>query len=291
MDDPLLPIAFALSAAAFFGAAIHFQRRGLDHMDGGRGALIGIAASVLVFAAPGPLYIEAAWWTAPATLIFVLCGCFMPAISTMLAIRSVGIVGPGLSSAMGSFGPFFAILLAAGVLDEPFGLREASGLALMTSGLILTAGVRRVSGADWPIWALGFGLGAAFFRGAFQPLAKIGLEEVPSPLFAALVMSAVSAALLAARQLAVGRRGQAWPRAGALWYAGAGILNGLGIVALNAALGAGRVSIAAPLSSTTPLWALFFGAVVFRSERITPRHLLVAALVVAGAALIVWRPQ
>lgn len=285
------PIVFALSAGAFFGSAIHLQRRGIDHMDGRRGALIGIGASVLVFAAPGPFLFEPAWFTAPATLFFVVCGCFMPALSTLLAIRSVGIVGPGLSSAMGSFGPFFAILLAASFLGEPFGPREAAGLALMTSGLLLSTGVRRAAATQWPIWALGFGLGAAFFRGAFQPLAKIGLEAAPSPLFAALVMSTVSFALLGLHHLGFGRRGAAWPRAGALWYAGAGVLNGLGIVMLNAALGAGRVTLAAPLASTTPLWALFFGAAVFRTERVTLRHLAVAALVVAGASLIVWQPQ
>jgi len=161
----------------------------------------------------------------------------------------------------------------------------------MASGVLFAAGGGGAAATRWRVWARGFGLGAAFFRGAFRPRAKIGLEDVPSPLFAAFVMSAMSAVLLTLHHAAFGRRGASWPRDGALWYAGAGVLNGLGIVMLNAALGAGRVTLAAPLASTTPLWALFFGAVVFRTERATLRHLLVAALVVAGASLIVWQPQ
>ncbi|MEM1315327.1 MAG: DMT family transporter [Pseudomonadota bacterium] len=289
---PLAAALMALAAGASFGSAVSVQRLGLDHMDGRRGALIGIGASVLVFAIPAPFYAQAEWIGTRAFWLFAVCGLFMPALSTMLALRSVGLLGPGLAAATGSFGPFFALTLAAVFLGERFGAKEAAGLALMMTGLALSAGLKGPGGGarSWPLWALGFGLAAAFLRGAFQPIARVGLQEVPSPMFAALVMSLVSTVLLAGVHAASVERGRPWPRAGVAWFALAGVLNGFGIAFLNAALGAGEVVVAAPLASTTPLWALLFAALVFRVERISARHVAVAALVVAGAAMIVWNP-
>lgn len=289
---PLGAALMALAAGASFGSAVAVQRLGLNHMDGRRGALVGIGASVAVFAAPAPFFFEADWIGTRAFWLFALCGLFMPALSTMLALRSVGLLGPGLAAATGSFGPFFALTLAAVFLGERFGAKEAAGLALMMTGLALSAGLKGPGGGarSWPLWALGFGLAAAFLRGAFQPIARVGLQDIPSPMFAALVMSAVSTVLLTGVHAASAERGRPWPRAGVGWFALAGSLNGFGIAFLNGALGAGEVVVAAPLASTTPLWALLFAAVVFRVERISGRHLLVALFVVSGAAMIVWNP-
>jgi drug/metabolite transporter (DMT)-like permease len=66
-----------------------------------------------------------------------------------------------------------------------------------------------------------------------------------------------------------------------------GIVVGLGILLLQAAISGGEVTTAAPLVSTTPLWALVLGLLVFRHESLRPWHGVVALLVAAGAALIV----
>ena len=64
---------------------------------------------------------------------------------------------------------------------------------------------------------------------------------------------------------------------------------GGGILSLQLAIQFGDVSLAAPLSSTTPLWTLLLGVMFFRNERITTRHLIMAVLVALGAALVVSR--
>jgi uncharacterized membrane protein len=62
---------------------------------------------------------------------------------------------------------------------------------------------------------------------------------------------------------------------------------GLVYVTLVLALDRGRVTVVAPLYSTTALWTIFFAALVLgRSEVIGRRLVFAAVLVVAGGALI-----
>jgi drug/metabolite transporter (DMT)-like permease len=68
-----------------------------------------------------------------------------------------------------------------------------------------------------------------------------------------------------------------------------GVITGLGILTLNLAIDLGSVTLAAPLASTVPLWALFFGRYLFKGEEIGPRQVALAVLVVIGVALIVTR--
>ena len=51
----------------------------------------------------------------------------------------------------------------------------------------------------------------------------------------------------------------------------------------------GDVVIAAPLASTTPFWALVFGALIFRREQLKPHHVFISMLTCAGAILLVTR--
>ena len=72
----------------------------------------------------------------------------------------------------------------------------------MMAGLAASAFLRRGPAAmRWPLWALLLPLGAAALRGGIQPIAKVGFVEVPSPMFAALIMSATSVVVLAALQM------------------------------------------------------------------------------------------
>lgn len=289
MTDDLAAPIFALTAAAGFGASVHFQRKGLDGMDASQGALVGTGVATMMFAAVAPFVVDPSWIASEATAWFALCGLFMPALSMILAIRSVGIAGPALTAALGSCTPLFAIAPALLLFGEEIGPRTAIGIAVMTAGLALAPFVQGGAGAvKVPLWALALPLGASALRGASQPIAKFGMLTAPSPVYAALVTFAVSTLVLAAinaRKL----RGLSRGGVGLRWFAGAGAVNGVALLALNAALRDGDVVVAAPLAATAPLWALVWGALVFRGERLTLRHLGVAALATAGAALIVSR--
>ena len=189
---------FALAAAAGVGASVHAQRRGRDGMDASAGALVGTGVAFALFAVIAPFVVDPAWIYSEATAWFALCGLFMPALSMILAIRSVGIAGPALTAALGSCTPLFAIAPAVLLLGEELGPQVALGIAVMTAGLALAPFVQGGVGATRvPIWALSLPLGASALRGLSQPIAKQGMLLAPSPVYAALVTFGVSTLLLA----------------------------------------------------------------------------------------------
>lgn len=282
----LVPPLLALAAAAIFGTVVHLQQIGLDDTDGLTGSLISVGTVAVGFWLFSPLYMEWDEWMTGAALLFAVCGLVFPALAQRLQVAAIHRVGPSLSASVGAFAPVFAVVPAVMILGEPFGLVPAAGLALMIGALVASTGVR-VSGG-WHVAALLLPLGAAAARGFTQPIARAGLIEVPDPAFATLVMATVSTIVLAAMTLASPRRRSLLRyRPGMVWFAASGVANGVGILALNAAIGYGGVVIAAPLATTTPLWALLYGAVIFRREKLHVHHGIVAVLVAIGAVLVV----
>lgn len=284
----LIPAAFALLAAALFGLNVHIHRKALETESALAGAMISVATMAGMFWLMAPFLIETQWFWTRGAVIFALVGLFFPALGQRLQIASVAKVGPALTSAIGAFTPLFAVLPAILFLGEAFRLQAAVGIASMMAGLLLAAIGRRGISRNWPLWALLIPLTAAFVRGVAQPLTKAGYADLPSPFFAALLMSSVSSLVLLA-MLSLSNQPKIKPagRQGSWLFALSGIINGCGIFALNSAISLGDVLVAAPLASSAPLWALGFGAVFFRSEVLGIRHLAVALLVVLGAVLII----
>ena len=286
----LLPSLLALCSAALFGLNVHVQRRGLHSADPWVGAFYSVAAMAVFFWVFAPLAIRADWLGEPATAFFAVAGLLHPAVGQSMQILSISFVGPALTSAFGAFTPFFAVIPAVLLLGEEMNLQLGIGMALMTLGLVLAAMRGRGIVRSWPLWAIALPLTAAAARGIVQPIYGAGLAQIPSPYLATLVAATVSAAVLTVVLIATGRAGRALrPGRGGIWFAISGLINGVGILALNAAIGLGGVTLAGPLVAAAPLFAVFFGAVLFRTERIGPRVLLVSCLVVAGAVLIVAR--
>ena len=286
----LAPVLLSLCAAAALGMTVQLQRMGLDHADARAGTTISILSFAALFWLLAPFWIDWSWWSHPATLIFAGCGLVFPALSQRLQIYSVVKLGPAISSSVGVFAPLFAALPAVVLLGERFNLQAALGLAIMIGGVSLATRAPKGSVRAFPLWAILIPIGASFFRGIVQPVVKIGLLDLPSPFFATMVMATVSAVLVTIWQLAAPSTGARFTfRRGQLWFVVNGALTGIGILLLNKALQIGEVVIAAPFLSTVPLWALFFGWTVFRREPLTQRHLLVAGVVVFGAALLVTR--
>jgi uncharacterized membrane protein len=66
-----------------------------------------------------------------------------------------------------------------------------------------------------------------------------------------------------------------------------GLVYGLSYACLYSAFDQGRVTVVVPLVATESLWAVLISMIVLRqSERIGPRLLVAAGLVVGGGALI-----
>lgn len=285
----LTVVFLALLAAALFGFNVHIQRRALDHTDTLTGAFLSVATLAGLAWLMAPILLEPAWLTHPATITFALGGLFFPVLGQILQVAALARVGPLIASAIGAFTPGFAIVPAVLLLGEDFGPQAALGSGLMITALLVAA----LSGGDpkrgWPLWALLLPLGAAAARGLVQPVTKAGLSEIPSPYYATLVMGTVSTVVLAGLLMLSGRGLPRRCERGHLAFVISGAVNGAGILALNSALERGQITLTAPLTTTAPLWTLAFGVLIFRNERVTKHLLGVAALVVAGAALLATR--
>jgi drug/metabolite transporter (DMT)-like permease len=285
----LLAAFLALAAGALFGFNVHIHRKGLDGADGLTGAFLSVASMAVMFWVVAPFVIDWSWFATTGALIFAISGIFFPAMGQTFQIFSVQRVGPALTSALGAFVPIFAAVPAILFLGESFGLKGAIALSLMVGGLVLSAVPTRGFSRGWPLWALVFPLGAATVRGFSQPAMKLGMETAPSPFFAAMITSGVSAIVLALILLVRGRGIRRLSAGGnaVRWFMLSGVINGTGILSLNFALEMGAVTVVAPLASTTPLWTLLFGVLVFKRETLRPKNYLIATLVVAGAVILV----
>ena len=94
-------------------------------------------------------------------------------------------------------------------------------------------------------------------RGIVPPVIKVGLEIWPDPIAAGLTGYIFSTlTVLTVERIRTGRFIVQAPLAGKLWFACNGICNGIGTLLLYAALGAGPVSLVAPLVATYPLFTV-----------------------------------
>ena len=132
-----------------------------------------------------------------------------------------------------------------------------------------------------------FALCAAMAYGSSQVLTREGIGSLAPPLVGSLIAlfwGTLGFAALSARNL--GERGDHFGR-GALFFVTGGILSAMGVLLMFLALGRGTVVVVSPVLATNPLFTLLFAAMFLRGvERITPRIVLGALLVVAGVAVL-----
>jgi drug/metabolite transporter (DMT)-like permease len=279
--------ALALLASAFLGTAVVIANVGLRYLDPARGALVSIPSTTLLFWLLAAFLFRGEGWNATAFAIFAAVGLIFPALVTFLNFASNRLTGPTVAGTISSTTPLFAVLGAMLFLGEPLKPAAAAGTAAIVLGMIaLTA-----RGADrprvWAAWVILLPLAGAAIRGGAQAAVKGGLALWPDPFVAALVGYCVSSAtIFAANRAWVPRASAPLDRRGIYWFMAVGVCNGLGVLAMYAALNAGQVSVVSPLVATYPLFTLALSAIFLQEEKFGPRVLLGVALTVAGVVVL-----
>jgi drug/metabolite transporter (DMT)-like permease len=224
--------------------------------------------------------------TLDGLLPFLVAGAIAPGLSNLFV--TVGIREAGSSRASVAFGmaPLFAVSIAVLVFDERPGAVVLFGALLIVLGGVALAveperprHVRRIGIA----FAL---VGAALFALRDNLVRDESLEtEVPS-MTAGVAMLASSLLVTSVFVLVRGHR-VVWPtRVAGRWLV-PGALVGLSYVALFEAFYRGAVSVVAPIVATESLFGVVFSALLLqRTERVGPRIVVGAVLVVTGGALI-----
>lgn len=282
---PYLAPLYALCSAFLFALSNHFSNVGLEGSDARSGTLVSIATSAAVYWLFAPLFLESWYWWTGAALLFALVGIIRPSLSSMLAISSIKLMGPTLTSALTAATPIFGALFAILMLGERLSLPVALGTGAVVAGAVVAAwnphGVKR----SWPLWGLTLPLGASFIRAFGHIVTKIGLVTVPSASFAVLVGNTVSL-FVALVAFAIERRPFVGTPRSISWFVAAGVANALSLQFLNNALQIGDVVAVVPIVSATPVFTMAMGLLYFGRETITWRTALTIALIVPGVVLV-----
>ena len=257
--SPYLVPFYGLASAFLFALSNHFTNMGLERSDARSGTLVSIATSAVAYWLFAPFFLKGWYWLTTAALMFAIVGIIRPAISTSLAISSIKMMGPTLTSSLTAATPIFGSMFAILILGERLSSPVAIGTAAVVAGAVVAAWNPRGLKRTWPLWALALPLGASLIRATGHIVTKYGLLEVDSPSFAVLVGNTVSlgTAVLFFRQERLPLSGATG--GGKLWFLAAGLANALSVQFLNNALAIGDVVAVVPIVSATPVFTLLMG--------------------------------
>jgi len=208
-------------------------------------------------------------WAALA--YFAVSGALANCVARLLNFRSMRVIGVANTSAVVGSSPLISTVLAIVFLGEPMLLTVVAGAALVVAGVYL------ISGSE--------GLGRYAASNVFR---KLGLNLQPHSVLAAQ-SSTLSGLLLFAGYLLASRqtRDLATPRRSLLYYVAAGLVGGVGWVAIMKAMNLGTVSVVGTIVFSYPLISLALTWLLLRGqERITTRTVLGCVTVVAGVVLV-----
>jgi uncharacterized membrane protein len=296
LSAPVEVYLFALLTTVLWGIEPIVARRGMA--DGGT----TVQAAVVVVVVDSALYWAALVWRhgldplaglPPAVLgLFAAAGLVGTALGRLAVFAGIRRVGASLNAAVISSRPLFAALLAVGFIGESLGLLTGVGIGVLVAGLITLSLSRGGDLGGWERRHLLYPLAAALFFAAGNVVRRFGLQATEATALQAVALNETAALVgLAAYALATGTTGEvrSAPARTYGYFAISGVLTAVALLSLFTAfaLPGGRVVIVDPIVAAAPLVTVALAAVLLRDlERVTPRVVGGAAMVVVGAALV-----
>lgn len=226
----------------------------------------------------------------PANLLFIASGIIQPAIVRVMFY--IGIVRLGVSRAQPLRGtsPLFSVAIAFFLFhDRPAWIVYFGGF-LTVAGTWLVS-YKRAGETKWRPVDLLYPLGAAMLASVSQNIRKMGLNTTNEPIIAATISTATSFVCLLG-SLAFSNKASSMQinRRCLPYYGGAAVFALVGQLATFIALNGGDISVVAPLSNTTPLFAIALTALFLRGEEKINRYVVIGVLLlVSGIAVITGR--
>lgn len=229
--------------------------------------------------------------TAVSIVAFVCAGTVATMLGRVFLFAGIQRIGASRADSIKASMPLFATIVAVLVLGETLTPQHLVGIVLVVAGVGLVSLESSRSSLlpdRAPLSLLLLPLTAAFLFG-FEPVfAKIGFAE-GTPYLVGLAIKTVAAAGTFSAYLAW--RGQL-PTADRLgdnlrWYVAAGVVGSIAMVCYYAALNRAPVVIVVPIIQSSPLFvAVISYGFLQRLERVTPRLVASAMVVVVGAILV-----
>jgi len=282
-----LVVLLAAGSALFFGALAVTIRLALARgIDAEAGSLVTTVSAGVLCALLALVFGDFSGVAWRDTWPFFLTGLFAPGISQILFTRSVGVIGPSRTAIAVGISPVLSAAIAVTVLGEPLHVALVLGTLFVVGGGTLLVSER---GGPAAMLSLGIGLSlsAALLFSIRDNLVRWASRSTDVPGLVGGTASLVSATVVILIVVLSRPDARERIRLAARPFVPSGLVYGISYACLYSAFVRGRVTIVAPLVATESLFAVLISIVVLRrSERIGPRLLLAAALVVGGGALI-----
>lgn len=287
-------VALALLTAALWGASSPISKRGLER--GGtpfQVALTVVTVSTILYWSAILIRGERLLGhSVEALALFVFTGLLGTAIARVVSFTGVQRVGASVNSAGVNTRPVFATVGAVLFLGETLTLQTGVGILVVVAGLIAIALSRGGDIRGWRVTDLAFPLGAAMAFATGNVVRRFGLTTTDITPLEGVALNETAGLVGLLAYVLVRHRGNvrgflAAPRSAYRWFVAAGVISAVALFSLFEALSRGRVVVVDPISSPTSLFAILFTALLLREvERVTPRLIVGAVLVVTGVVLI-----
>lgn len=288
-----MALAPGLLAAAVAAVALAAQalliRVGTDGGRASDAVVVGLVVNaVVLLPVTAAVHYPAVGLTLRSVGAFVAAGLVGSLAGRAFYFEGIGRAGASRAEAVKASQSLHAALLAVVIVGEALSAAHLGAIALIVVGLVLLATEEAedpLTGEDIGLRALAYPLAGAFFFGLEPSLAKLGFAE-GTPVLVGLSVKVVAATagflLYLAWQGALPSRRET--RADLGWFVAAGVANTVFLLGLYSGLAVAPVNVVIPIVQTSPLLVVVGSALLLgRYERITPRLVAAAAVVVAGA--------
>lgn len=285
----MLAILLALFGSFWFAVSMIFINRGILAVDYFKGLLANLGVNALCLCIYLSFSSDRIDLWAPANLIFVIIGIFVPGVARFFIFKGMERLGAPISACLTNSTPLFAIAFAVFFLGERPTVTNLLGAFFIVAGIVSLSW--RGTAKTWRTADLLFPLAAAFLFAGRDNLVRVGVLQIGSPITAAAIASVVSLTTMALFYVvfaehkplgALGRRGLGF-------FAVSGFMNFLSYVFIYTALSMERVSLISPLVNASSLFVLPLSLIFLKDvEKLTARKIGAITLVIIGVLLISW---
>jgi uncharacterized membrane protein len=280
---------FALANAFFFALHNLLTKKALRYSNPATAVISSLLINIVFLWGLTFLFVPLSSITSAAVLIFVVVGFFQPGLTRLLTYKGIDTLGVALTDPIRATTPLFSAMMAIVFLGEAMTLSIVVATFMIIAGITLLSwrsGSMKLMGSAVYLW---YPVAASALAGASQVVRKFGLAAVPHPFLAAAVTATSSLIVSVLTMWYVEKTQETWKmnRHCFGWFLAAGIAVSLAMICIYFALDLGQVSVVIPISSTGPFFSLILTAVFLRDvERVTPRIVLSAAMIVGGVIMI-----
>ena len=285
----MLAILLALFGSFWFAVSMIFINRGVLAVDYFKGLLANLGINALCLCVYLSLSADRIDLRAPANLLFVVVGVFVPGVSRFFIFKGMERLGAPISACLTNSTPLFAIVFAVFFLGERPTLTNLLGAVSIVAGIISLSW--RGAAKTWRTRDLIFPLTAAFLFAGRDNLVRIGVLQIGSPIMGAAIASVVSLATMALLYVVFAEHKPLGPLGlrGLALFGVSGFMNFLSYVFIYTALSMERVSLISPLVNASSLFVVPLSLIFLKDvEKLTARKFGATALVILGVLLISW---